>query len=164
MLLRSTMDSTVASISSKASTDRGHSMQSPLAILSMILPLSISLYAHKALVFIAISPCFFWGLILRFAILSSSSSSTKYTGNTRKAIHNSIKSCGGGRDRTFDLWGMNPTSYHCSTPLYRCLKELSKNPARAKNHNFFTIQIPGATGGACLKLTCASNTKIETIF
>ncbi len=26
---------------------------------------------------------------------------------------------GGGRTRTYDLWVMSPTSYHCSTP--RCI-------------------------------------------
>ena len=26
--------------------------------------------------------------------------------------------CCGGRIRTYDLWVMSPTSYHCSTPRY----------------------------------------------
>ena len=29
-----------------------------------------------------------------------------------------IFSCCGGRIRTYDLWVMSPTSYHCSTPRY----------------------------------------------
>ena len=28
-----------------------------------------------------------------------------------------LKSCG-GKTRTYDLWVMSPTSYHCSTPRY----------------------------------------------
>ena len=28
--------------------------------------------------------------------------------------------CCGGKTRTYDLWVMSPTSYHCSTPRCRC--------------------------------------------
>jgi hypothetical protein len=30
--------------------------------------------------------------------------------------------CCGGRTRTYDLWVMSPTSYHCSTPRFRDAK------------------------------------------
>ena len=30
-----------------------------------------------------------------------------------------LASCG-GKTRTYDLWVMSPTSYHCSTPRYSC--------------------------------------------
>ncbi len=34
--------------------------------------------------------------------------------------------CSGGRIRTSDLWVMSPTSYHCSTPQFRCKVNICK--------------------------------------
>ncbi len=45
----------------------------------------------------------------------------------------------GGRTRTYDLWVMSPTSYHCSTP--RCYLQVQSYDLFLKHANYLAKKI-----------------------